>query len=166
MLLLRDEVEVEPEVLQHVAQIGSLPLMVEECGVTAVQHRMEAISHLAHLLKGGILEIGMEFEFVFHGSTLPLSGLTLHSVEARFQCFDDSVLEPNHLVVLLTAEIDPDIFPHPFANDTKTFEDELQLRAIEFVHDLVIPRSGLSLHRILEADDFPYDHPGDGEPHP
>ena len=74
MLLLRDEVEVEPEVLQHVAQIGNLPLMVEECGITAVQHRMEAISHLAHLLEGGIMEIGVEFEFVFHGSTLPLSG--------------------------------------------------------------------------------------------
>ena len=38
----------------------------------------EGVRHLAGPLEASILEIGVEFEFVFHGSTLPLSGLTLH----------------------------------------------------------------------------------------
>ena len=72
---------------------------------------------------------------VFHGSSISCSGLTLHSVEARFQCIDDSVLEPDQLVVLLTSEVDAVVALHPFADDIKTFEDELQFRAIELVHD-------------------------------
>jgi len=76
-----------------------------------------------------------------HDSVILQRVLTLYSVEAaRFQGLDDLVLEPDHLVVLFLAEVevDTDIFPHPFTDDIKAFEDEPQFRVTEFVHDPVI----------------------------
>ena len=61
-----DEIEVKPEVLQHVAQVGGLLLVIEDGGVAVVQHRVKAIRHLAGLLEARILEVRVEFEFVFH----------------------------------------------------------------------------------------------------
>lgn len=74
--LLRDEIEVEPEVLQHVAQVDRRVRnrIAQELQVCPGK----LVSHLAGLLEAGILEIGVKFEFVFHGSSISFSGLTLH----------------------------------------------------------------------------------------
>ena len=71
--LLRDEVEVEPEVLQHVAQVDR---RVRPVAADLL------VCEFAGLLEGGILEIGVEFEFVFHDSSIPRLDGTLHRLDA------------------------------------------------------------------------------------
>jgi len=74
--LLRNEVEVETEVLEHVMEVSGTfcnrrSQKLEVCSG-------ESFRHFTCLLEGGILEIGVEFEFV-HDSVIPRSGLTLCS---------------------------------------------------------------------------------------
>ena len=74
--LLRHQVEVEPEVLEHVAQIESCNTRMRGSIVVCVFDLFdEIVGHLAGLLEGGIVEVGVELELVVaHGSILSLRG--------------------------------------------------------------------------------------------
>jgi len=70
--LLRDEVKVKSEVFEHVVEVGGIAL---DRGAALVGRVGEAIGHLAGLLEGGIVEVGMEVGLVVaHGSILSLLG--------------------------------------------------------------------------------------------
>ena len=96
--LLRDEIEVEPEVLQHVAQVNrrARPVAADLL-----------VCEFAGLLEASILEVGVEFELGFHGSTLPLSGVTLHSPAELLgdglpEDLEDPTVGPKILIFQLT----------------------------------------------------------------
>ena len=75
--LLRDEVEVEPEVLQHVGEVRSRRKrgrVIQELQV----YPGELVRQLAGRLETCFFEVRVEFEFVFHGSSIPFLRGTLH----------------------------------------------------------------------------------------
>jgi len=85
----------------------------------------------------------------FHGSTLPRSGVTLHSVGKILQVLDELHLElEERPVVRIVAEVDGGVQTHPLPDGVEAFEDELRFGAGEVFHGSSIPRSGVTLHRL------------------